>query len=94
MARHKKTLPVLYAFEHATPADRARLAELHATPEPSEAEIAETVAILERTGADDFTRAEARRHRDAALTELDGLAVVESAAREKLSAIITSVISA
>jgi geranylgeranyl diphosphate synthase type I len=94
VARHKKTLPVLYAFEHATPADRARLAELHATPEPSDAEIAEVVAILERTGADTFTRAEARRHRDAALAELDGLAVVDSAAREKLSGIIASVISA
>ena len=94
VARHKKTLPVLYAFEHATPADRARLAVLHATTEPSEAEIAETVAILERAGADAFTRAEARRHRDAALAELEGLDVVEPAARQKLTGIIKSVISA
>ncbi|HEY4752479.1 MAG TPA: polyprenyl synthetase family protein, partial [Candidatus Limnocylindrales bacterium] len=36
VARHKKTLPVLYAFEHATPADRKRLAELHAEPEPTD----------------------------------------------------------
>ena len=28
IARHKKTLPVLYAFEHATPADRERLTML------------------------------------------------------------------
>jgi len=94
VARHKKTLPVLYAFEHATPADRERLAELHARPEPTDAEIAEVVTILERAGADSFTRTEARRHRDAALAELDGLTVVESAAREKLAGIINSVISA
>ncbi len=94
VARHKKTLPVLYAFEHAAPTDRARLAELQDTPVPSEAEIAETVAILERAGADSYTRTEARRHRDAALAELDGLAVVEPAAREKLTGIITTVISA
>ena len=30
VARHKKTLPVLYAFEHATPVDRERLAALYA----------------------------------------------------------------
>lgn len=94
LARHKKTLPVLYAFEHAAPGDRRRLAELHARPGPSDAEIAEIVAILERGGADAFTRSEARRHRDAALAELDGLAVVQPAARERLAGIIGSVISA
>jgi geranylgeranyl diphosphate synthase type I len=94
VARHKKTLPVLYAFEHATQADRERLSLLHTLAAPSDAEVAEIVAILERSGADAFTRSEARRHRDAALAELDGLTVVDSAAREKLAGIIHSVISA
>jgi geranylgeranyl pyrophosphate synthase len=85
---------VLYALEHAEPADRARLVELRSLSEPSHAEVVEVVAILERAGADAFTRSEARRHRDAALSELDGLAVVEPAAREKLAGIISSVISA
>ena len=30
LARHKKTLPVIYAFEHAGPEDRERLAALYA----------------------------------------------------------------
>jgi geranylgeranyl diphosphate synthase type I len=94
VARHKKTLPVLYAFEHAGAADRARLAALSALPEPSPAEIDEVVAILERSGAREFTRSEARRHRDACLAELDGLTVVDPAAREKLAGIIHAVISA
>ena len=94
VVRNKKTLPVLYAFEHAAPADRERLAQLRSLPELSGAEVAEVVAILERAGADAFTRSEARRHRDAALAELDGLTVVEPAAREKLAGIIHSVISA
>jgi geranylgeranyl diphosphate synthase type I len=94
VSRHKKTLPLLYAFEHAAAADLARLTDLCAKPEPAEAEVAEVVAILERAGADAFTRSEARRHRDAALAELDGLAVVEPAARERLAGIIHSVISA
>jgi geranylgeranyl diphosphate synthase, type I len=94
VVRHKKTLPVLYAFEHATPRDRERLAVLHAQADPSDAEVREIVAILERAGAQAFTRSEARRHRDEALAELDGLAVVEPAAREKLAGIMRSVISA
>ena len=94
IARHKKTLPVLYAFEHAGPADRARLADLYARPDPTPADVAEIVSILERSGAQDFTRSEARRHRDEALGELRGLRVVGAAAREKLDQIIVSVISA
>ena len=94
VARHKKTLPVLYAFQHAAPADRERLARLHAVAEPADAEVAEIVAILERSGARDFTRAEAQRYRDACLAELDALTVVDAAAREKLSGIILGVISA
>jgi geranylgeranyl diphosphate synthase type I len=94
VARHKKTLPVLYAFEHATSADRARLAELYARTEPTDAQVGEIVAILERAGAADFTRAEARRHRDACLAELDALSIIEPAALEQLRGIIVSVISA
>ena len=94
VVRHKKTLPVLYAFEHAGPDDRARLAELYTFPDPTNAEVAEVVAILERAGADDFTRSEARRHRDSCLAELSALTVVAPQAREKLSGIINSVISA
>jgi geranylgeranyl diphosphate synthase type I len=94
VARHKKTLPVLYAFEHAGPEDRERLAALHAIPEPTDAEVAEIVAILERSGARAFTRAEAQRYRDECLAELDALTIVDAAAREKLTGIIVSVISA
>ena len=94
VARHKKTLPVLYAFENAAPADRERLAWLDGIAEPGAAEIEEIVAILERCGARAFTRAEAQRHRDACLVELDGLDVVGDAARERLRSIIHSVISA
>ncbi len=94
VARHKKTLPLLYAFEHAGPADLARLTELHARPEPTDADVGEIVAVLERAGADVFTRTEARRHRDAALGELEGLSAVDPAVRQKLIGIINSVISA
>ncbi|HEY6058611.1 MAG TPA: polyprenyl synthetase family protein [Candidatus Limnocylindrales bacterium] len=94
LAKHKKTLPVIYAFENAGAADRARLTALYRHPEPSSAEVEEAVEILERVGAREYTRDQARRQRDAAIAELDAAGVVEPAARRKLEEIIVSVISA
>lgn len=94
VARHKKTLPVLYAFEHASDTDRARLAELYSLEAPDTSEVAEIVRILERTGAREYTRSEALRYRDEALGELAGIALVGDAARAKLHDIIVSVITA
>jgi geranylgeranyl diphosphate synthase type I len=94
VARKKKTLPVIYAFEHATPADRARLDALYAADRPTTANVREIVAILERCGARAFTRDEARRYRDEALHEIEAAGVVDGAARARLQEIIVSVISA
>ena len=94
IARHKKTLPVIYAFEHAGPEDRERLAALYGLDAATTADVDEIVTILERTGARDFTRTEARRYRDEALGELDAAGVVDARARERLEQIIVSVISA
>lgn len=94
VAHKKKTLPVIYATEHAGPDDRERLLALYATPNPNPAELDEIVAILERVGARDFTRGEARRYRDQALAELDAAGVVAPAARARLEEIIVGVISA
>jgi geranylgeranyl diphosphate synthase type I len=94
VAHRKKTLPVIYAVEHAGPEDRARLLELYATQSPSADEQAEIVRILERVGARDYTRDTARRYRDQALAELDAAGVVLPAARARLEEIIVGVISA
>jgi geranylgeranyl diphosphate synthase type I len=94
IARKKKTLPVIYAFEHADPASRSRLAELYGSDTPTPGEVAEIVAILEECGARDYTREAARRHRDAALASLDAAGVVDGEARERLGDIVLSVITA
>jgi geranylgeranyl diphosphate synthase type I len=94
LARHKKTLPVIYAFEHAGPDDRDRLAALYAAEAPSPAEVAEAVAIIERTGARDYTLDQAHRYRDEALRELDAAGVVGTEARSRLKEIVASVINA
>ncbi len=94
LARHKKTLPVIYAFEHAGPEDRERLGDLYRLPSPGAADVAEMIGILERAGARDFTRREAHRYRDEALAELAAAGVVEPEARERLEDIIHTVIAA
>ena len=94
MPRKKKTLPVIYAFEHATPEDRARLVELYANGRLVPEHVAEIVAILERTGAREYTRDQARLHRDRALAALDAAGTLEREPRERLEEIVRSVISA
>jgi geranylgeranyl diphosphate synthase type I len=94
VAHRKKTLPVIYAAEHAGPEDRARLLALYAMRDPAAADIAEIVSILERVGARDYTRDQARRFRDEALAELDAAGVVAPAVRARLEEIIVGVISA
>ena len=94
LARHKKTLPVIYAFEHANADERTRLERLYRNGTPTDAEVAEAVEILERLGARDYTRDAARRYRDEAIAELDAAGVIEPAARARFEEIIVSVISA
>ncbi len=94
VANRKKTLPVIYAMEQAGPEDRERLLALYARPEPTADEVAEIVEILERVGARDYTRDQARHYRDEALSELDAAGVVDAAARARLEEIIVGVIAA
>ncbi len=94
LAKHKKTLPVLYALEHAGPEDRVRLATIIRGRTITFDEIESARAILERTGASDYTRAEAQRYRDQAITELERAGVMDGRAAERLREIIVSAISA
>ena len=92
--RRKKTLPVIYAFEQSSPEDRVRLGELYANGSLAPEHVTEIVSILERSGAREYTRDQARLHRDRALAELDSAGTIEAEARERLEEIIRSVISA
>ena len=94
LARRKKTLPVIYTFEHASSGDRVRLTELYADRAPSGATVTEILAILERSGAHAYTREQARLHRDRALAELDAAGVVLPEARDRLREIVMRVIAA
>ncbi len=84
--KRKKTLPVVWALEHATAEDRSRLIEIYAHGASAtdgrgavadramtDDEVSEVLAILERSGAHDHAVAEARRLRDLALRHIEML---------------------
>jgi geranylgeranyl pyrophosphate synthase len=52
------------------------------------------VALIERLGGRDYTRDQARQHRDRALAELDAAGVVDAEALDSLRGLIVSVIKA
>jgi geranylgeranyl pyrophosphate synthase len=88
------TLPVIYAFEHASPGECSRLASIWRTDAPEHGQVAEAVALIEKLGGRDYTRDQAREHRDRALAELEAAGVVDAEALESLRAIIVGVIKA
>jgi geranylgeranyl diphosphate synthase type I len=94
IARHKMTLPVIYAFEHAGPSDRQDLENVWAVQAPDDGQVAEAVAFIEKLGGRDYTRDQARSYRDRALAELDAAGVVDAGALESLRGIIVGVIQA
>ena len=95
VAHRKKTLPVIYACGARRPrGSRAAGRALRRDQTRPPAEVAEIIAILERTGAREYTRDQARRYRDEALAELDAAGVVKPEARARLEEIIVSVIDA
>jgi geranylgeranyl diphosphate synthase type I len=104
--KRKKTLPLVWALEHAGPDDRDRLATIYARRAPDgrgagvdesapldEAEVTEVLAILERSGAREHALSEARRFRDRALDHLDRLPCAAERRRE-LADLVRSVIAA
>jgi geranylgeranyl diphosphate synthase type I len=86
--KRKKTLPVVWALEHASEADGERLRQIYTrpplatdrrgtTPEPDppmdDEQVAEVLAILERSGAREHALSQARRYRDLALDHIERL---------------------
>jgi geranylgeranyl diphosphate synthase type I len=96
--KRKKTLPLVWALQHASDADRARLAEIYAigqseteAPMPPR-DVDEVLAILDRSGAREEALAEARRYRDLAVADIDSLPIGDEP-RAELRALVESVIA-
>ena len=67
LAKHKKTLPVIYALERASDDGPRTPAPDRCLEAPHRADLDEARAIIERCGAREYTRERARAERDAAL---------------------------
>jgi geranylgeranyl diphosphate synthase type I len=96
--KRKKTLPLIWALQNASDADRARLDEIYSlgqseTEEPMPPEqVDEVLDILERSGAREEALAEARRYRDLAVADVAQLPIGERQ-RAELRALVESVIA-
>lgn len=94
LARHKKTLPVLYAFERAGGEERATIERLYATESPDAHLVAHGLAAIERVGAREYTREQAALWRDRAIAEIRAVGALNAGAIARLEEIIAKVISA
>ncbi|MEP7360165.1 MAG: polyprenyl synthetase family protein [Chloroflexota bacterium] len=94
LAKHKKTLPVIYALEHAPAADQKRLREILAMTSADMGAIQEARSIIERSGGREYTRERSLTERDAALEKIASAGVVGHEALERLRLIVVSAISA
>ena len=84
LTKCKKTLPVVLAFERASPKTRGELAALYEAPAPLPAESVERIrAILDDHGIRELIEREIASHRSRALHVLRGIGQV-AAAREAL----------
>jgi geranylgeranyl diphosphate synthase type I len=100
--RRKKTLPLVWALEHASPDDLERLRRIYAggaesngsahDAPMSDAEVDEVLAILERSGARAQALAETARYRDRALAAASLLPVPEER-REQLAELVGGAIA-
>lgn len=73
LREHKVTLPLIYALERVSPAERRLIQQLMATAEPSDGQIAEVVALVDRLGGLTYARERAMRLAQGAEAELDRL---------------------
>jgi geranylgeranyl diphosphate synthase type I len=93
--KRKKTLPLVWALQHAPEPDASRLREIYgaeATGPMPQPEVDEVLAILERSGAHAEALEQARRYRDEALADLDGLPIAPERQAE-LRVLLESVIA-
>jgi len=100
--KRKKTLPIVWAMEHASEPDRERLAAVYRAPDGAlsdgvepvgDDEVVEVLEILERSGAREHTLTEARRYRDLALAHVDRLPCIDDR-KADLAELVRSVIAA
>ncbi|VVB77406.1 Short chain isoprenyl diphosphate synthase [uncultured archaeon] len=82
----KVTMLVIYTLEHSAEADRKRLIQILKSHTDNKEEIAEAIAIIDKYGAKDYTKALAQRLVSDAWKALDQL-LPDSEAKKRIKAI-------
>jgi len=90
LREHKVTLPLIAALPRMAEPERRQVAELLATPEPGDGQIAEVIAAVAEAGGFEYARQRALRLAEEADAELEYLPA--SPARDALRAAITYVV--
>ena len=78
--RRKKSLPAIYAFERADPGQREELTRIYQRSEVAEEDVERVLRLMDALGAQAYCAEVAARHRDAALSELEGAGLTGDAA--------------
>ena len=74
LRRRKKSLPIVYAFQHSAPEDKALLTALYQRPNSApldDTDVAAALGVLERTRAEDKARGLLADHCARAMLELE-----------------------
>ena len=73
LREHKMTLPLIHTLERLDGAERRRVTDFFADPDPSDEAIAEIIALVESRGGLDYARERAGEFAERAAAELVGL---------------------
>ena len=76
--RKKKSMPVVYVFQHAEGSQRIDLKTIYRKPEIGDSEVDRVLDIMNSLRARDYTCDMARRYREEALAELKGLSLSQA----------------
>jgi len=87
LKEHKVTLPLIAALERMGPGERRRVADLMATAEPADEQVADVIRLVETAGGLEYARRSALEHAQRAEAELETLP--PSPARDALHDSIT-----
>jgi geranylgeranyl diphosphate synthase type I len=68
--KKKKTLPIIYALEHTSDKDRAKLLDIYSKKSINQAGVRQVIEILNRLKAEEYSRHLAQQYYSEALAEL------------------------
>ncbi len=76
--RKKKSMPVVYVFQHAKGSQRSELETIYKNKEIGDPDVEKVLAIMNSLGAEEYAWRMARRYREEALADLQSISLSQS----------------